>query len=217
MLLLRLCDVRSVPAKPDTAKCRCRPSTWCSAAISRWRAVLLRCNTKRANVSGRVQLWRGHWHDKLFFQWLLQLTAQPAGSTQCSAVVLNSGATSNGMACACINTNNSPGLASPVGYATCSDACYESSYGRGASIPGSGSDTKDPSACIASDNVGVSNAFGNVVQDPSTGVSSCLTASLTGGPATQSSSYSCACVFPTPSRRRLTLHRKDLTALAAEA
>ena len=143
--------------------------------------------------------------------------SQPAGSTQCSVVVLNSGATSNGMACACINTNNSPGLASPVGYATCSDACYDSSYGQGASIPGSGSDTKDSSACIASANVGVSNAFGNVVQDPSTGVSSCLTANLTGGPATQSSSFSCACVFPTPARRRLTLHRKDLTALAAEA
>ena len=143
--------------------------------------------------------------------------SQRAGSTECSVVVLTSGASSAGMACACINTNNSPGLASPVGYSTCSDACYDSSYGTGSSIPGSGIDTRDTYACVSTDNVGVTNAFGNVVTDPASGNTTCLTASLTGGAATQSSSYSCACVYPTPARRRLTLHRKDLSALAAQA
>lgn len=143
--------------------------------------------------------------------------SQPAGQTDCSVVVENSGATSNGMACACISTNNSPGLASPIGYSTCSDACYDSPYGQGASIPGSGSDSTGAYACISSSNVGISNSFGNVVIDPSSNNATCLTASLTGGAATQSSSYSCACVFPTAFRRRLKVHRKGLTGLASVA
>lgn len=143
--------------------------------------------------------------------------SQLAGQTDCSVVVENSGATSNGMACACINTNNSPGLASPIGYSTCSDACYDSPYGQGASIPGSGSDTTDAYGCIASNSVGISNAFGNVVMDPVSKNATCLTASLAGGAAMQSSSYSCACVFPTSFRRKLKLHRKDITGLASTA
>ncbi|DBB15067.1 TPA: hypothetical protein ACH3X3_004079 [Trebouxia sp. C0006] len=143
--------------------------------------------------------------------------SQPAGQTDCSVVIENSGATSDGMACACINTNNSPGLASPIGYSTCSDACYDSPYGQGASIPASGSDTTDAYGCIASNNVGISNAFGNVVIDPVSNNATCLTASLTGGTATQSSSYSCTCVFPTSFRRKLKLHRKDITGLASLA
>ncbi len=143
--------------------------------------------------------------------------SQPSGQTDCSVVVENSGATSSGMACACINTNSSPGLASPIGYGTCSDACYDSPYGQGASIPGSGSDTTDSYACIASTNVGISNAFGNVVVDPVSKNATCLTASLTGGSATQSSGFSCACVFPNSFRRRLKLHRKDLTGFASAA
>lgn len=143
--------------------------------------------------------------------------SQPSGQTDCSVVVENSSATSNGLACACVNSNNSPGLASPIGYATCSDACYESPYGQASSLPGSGSDTSDAYACISSSNVGISNAFGTVVQDSMSGNSTCLTASLTGGSATQSSSYSCACVFPASFRRSLKLHRKELPGLVSAA
>ena len=142
--------------------------------------------------------------------------SQPPNSTECSVVVQNSGAMSNGMACACISTSNTVGLADPNG-SSCSDACYNSPFGQGASIPGSGSDTKNEYACIASSNVGITNSFGNVVQDPSSGNSSCLTASSRGSQAAQSSAFSCACVFPTSFRRKLRLHRKDLFAMDATA
>lgn len=142
--------------------------------------------------------------------------SQSPNSTECSVVVETSGATSNGMACACISTSNTVGLADPNG-SSCSDACYNSPYGQGASIPGSGSGTTNEYACISSSNVGVTNSFGNVVVDSSSGNSSCLTAGSSGGQAAQSSTFSCACVFPTSFRRKLRLHRKDLTALAATA
>lgn len=142
--------------------------------------------------------------------------SQAANSTECSVVVENSSATSDGMACACISTSNTVGLADPNG-GSCSDACYNSPFGQGASIPGSGSETANEYACISSRNVGISNSFGNVIVDPSSSSSSCLTASLSGGQPTRSSAFSCACVFPTSFRRKLRLHRKDLAASVSTA
>ena len=141
--------------------------------------------------------------------------SQAADQTDCSIGVQDSSATSDGMACACINTNNSPGLAAPAGYNTCSDACYNSPYGQGASLPASGSDNTNSYACVASNNVGISNAFGNVVLDQASGNATCVTASRNGGSAEQSYLFSCACVFPTTFRRKLQLHRKDLGQVAA--
>ena len=138
--------------------------------------------------------------------------SQSPNSTECSVVMETSGANSDGMACACISTSNTVGLADPNG-SSCSDACYKSPYGQGAPIPGSGSSTSKEYACISSSNLGISNSFGNVVVDAGSGNSSCLTASPSGGQALQSSNFSCACVFPTSFRRKLRLHRKDLAAL----
>lgn len=140
--------------------------------------------------------------------------SQPANSTECSVAVENNSATSDGMACACISTSNTVGLADPNG-GSCSDACYNSPYGQGASIPGSGSSAAKEHACISTNNVGFSNSFGNVIADSSSGDSSCLTASLRGGQATRSSGFSCACVFPTSFRRKLRLHRKDMAGLSS--
>ena len=144
--------------------------------------------------------------------------SQPANSTECSVAVENSSATSDGMACACISTSNTVGLADPNG-GSCSDACYTSPFGQGASIPGSGSDptAAKEHACVSTENVGFTNSFGNVITDSDTGDSSCLTASLRGGQATRSNAFSCACVFPTSFRRKLRLHRKDLLGLASTA
>ena len=138
--------------------------------------------------------------------------SQRANSTECSVVVEDSSSTSDAMACACISTSETVGLADPNG-SSCSDACYNSPFGQGASIPGGA----DEHACISSGNVGISNSFGNVILDSSNNSNSCLTASLTGGQATQSSAFSCACVFPTSFRRKLRLHRKDLAALTSSA
>lgn len=142
--------------------------------------------------------------------------SQRGNSSKCSVVVENSSSTSDGMACACISTSNTVGLADPNGH-SCSDACYNSPFGQGASLPGSGSGHANEYACISTQNVGLSNTFGNVILDSSSGNSSCLTASLTGGHATQASAFSCACVFPTSFRRKLRLHRKDLAALISSA
>lgn len=142
--------------------------------------------------------------------------SQRGNSTECSVVVENSSSTSDGMACACMSTSNTVGLADPNGR-SCSDACYNSPFGQGASLPGSGSGHANEYACISMRNVGISNSFGNVILDSSSGNSSCLTASLKGGPATQSSAFSCACVFPTSFRRKLRLHRKDLATVIASA
>ena len=142
--------------------------------------------------------------------------SQQGNSTECSVVVQNSTATSDGMACACMSTSNTVGLADPNG-SSCSDACYNSPFGQGASLPGSGSGHANEYACISTPNVGISNSFGNVVLDSRSGNSYCLTASLTGGQATQSSAFSCACVFPTSFRRKLSRHRNDLAPLIASA
>lgn len=142
--------------------------------------------------------------------------SQPANATDCFVAAENSSATSDGMACACISTSNTVGLADPNG-GSCSDACYTSPYGQGASIPGSGSSGAKEYACVSADNVGISNTFGNVIGDSNNGDSSCSTASLKGGQATQSSAFSCACVFPTSFRRKLRLHRKDLLGLTSTA
>ena len=142
--------------------------------------------------------------------------SQLGNSTNCSVVVKDSSSTSDGMACACMSTSNTVGLADPNGR-SCSDACYNSPFGQGASLPGSGSGHANEYACISTQNVGISNSFGNVILDSSSGNSSCLTASSTGGQATQSSAFSCACVFPTSFRRKLRLHRKDLAPLTASA
>lgn len=141
--------------------------------------------------------------------------SQPANSTDCFVSVENSSAPSDGMACACISTSNTVGLADPNG-GSCSDACYTSPYGQGASIPGSGSSAAKEHACVSTDNVGFSNSFGHVIDDSNNG-GSCLTASLKGGQATQSSAFSCACVFPTSFRRKLRLHRKDLLGVTSTA
>lgn len=138
--------------------------------------------------------------------------SQPANSTTCS-VLLNHSAntTTPGLACACISTSNSVGLANPSNYSNCADACYSSPYGQGASIPGAQSSY----GCIATPNVGISNAFGNVAFNSTSNTNMCLTASLTGGAGTSDASYSCACVFPTAFRRKLQVHRKSAAGSVA--
>ena len=140
--------------------------------------------------------------------------SQRANSTTCSVLLDHSaGNVTAGMACACISTTNSVGLADPRNYSTCADACYNSPYGQGASIPGA----SNAYACVSSANVGTSNAFGNVVLNSTTGSNTCLTADLSGGAGASDPSYSCACVYPTPFRRKLQLHRKFGQATVASA
>ena len=140
--------------------------------------------------------------------------SQAAGSTTCSILLDHSAGTlTPGMACACISTSNTVGLASPAAFSNCADACYNSPYGQGASIPGSESSY----ACIATANVGISNAFGNIGFNSTSGTNMCLTASLTGGAGTSDSAYSCACVFPTAFRRKLQVHRKFAPGLVTSA
>lgn len=138
--------------------------------------------------------------------------SQPANSTTCSVLLDHSATTTTpGLACACISTSNSVGLASPSNFSNCADACYSSPYGQGAPIPGAQSSY----ACVASSNVGISNAFGNIAYNSTSGTNMCLTASLTGGAGTSDSSFSCACVFPTVFRRKLQVHRKVVAGLVA--
>ena len=136
-------------------------------------------------------------------QWLPG--SQRANSTTCSVLLDHSASSvSAGLACACISTTNTVGLANPTNYSNCADACYSSPYGQAASIPGANS----AYACVSTANVGISNAFGNIALNSTTGINTCLTADLSGGAGASDPSYSCACVFPTPFRRKLQLHRK---------
>ena len=138
--------------------------------------------------------------------------SQPAGATTCSVLLDHSAdMLTPGLACACMSTSESVGLANPNTFSNCADACYNSPYGQGAAIPGA----RSSYACIATENVGISNAFGNIAQNSTTGTDMCLTASLTGGAGTSDSSYSCACVFPTAFRRKLQVHRKYASASVA--